>query len=89
MHNMAMPFTGDPDVDFRMHMIPHHQGAIDMARVALRHAAKDPSTRQDAEAVIVTQQQEVYEFQNWLARRGAMVPRGGRPRYIISSELLS
>jgi Domain of unknown function (DUF305) len=41
MRDMALPYTGDPDVDFRVQMIPHHQGAIDMARVALRHA-KDP-----------------------------------------------
>lgn len=85
MRNMAMPFTGDPDVDYRMHMIPHHQGAIDMARVALRHA-KDPWTRQDAEAIIIAQQAEIYQFQNWLARRGAMVPPGGRPRYIIGAN---
>lgn len=84
MRNMAMPFTGDPDVDFRMHMIPHHQGAIDMSRVALRHA-KDPWT-QVAEAIIIAQQQEIYEFQNWLARRGAMVPSGGQPRYIIRAN---
>lgn len=85
MRNMAMPFTGEPDVDFRMHMIPHHQGAIEMARVALRHA-KDPWTRQNAEAIIIAQQQESYEFQNWLARRGAMVPRGGKPRYIVRAN---
>jgi uncharacterized protein (DUF305 family) len=85
MRKMAMPFTGDPDVDYRMHMIPHHQGAIDMARVALRHA-KEPWTRQDAEAVIVAQQQEIYQFQNWLARRGAMVPAGGQPRYILGAS---
>jgi uncharacterized protein (DUF305 family) len=85
MRNMAMPFTGDPDVDLRMHMIPHHQGAIDMARVALRHA-KDPWTRQAAEAIIIAQQQEIYQFQTWLARRGAMVPPGGQPRYIIGAN---
>lgn len=85
MRNMAMPFTGDPDVDLRMHMIPHHQGAIDMARVLLRHG-QDPWTRQDAEAIIIAQQQEIYEFQNWLARRGAMVPPGGKPRYITGAN---
>ncbi|TXN62151.1 DUF305 domain-containing protein, partial [Methylobacterium sp. WL30] len=31
MKNMAVPYTGDADVDFRLQMIPHHQGAIDMA----------------------------------------------------------
>ena len=36
MRNMAIPYTGDPDIDFRTHMIPHHQGAMDMAWVALR-----------------------------------------------------
>src|SRR5687768_15454878 len=35
MKNMHLPFTGDADVDFRTHMIPHHQGAIDMAKIAL------------------------------------------------------
>lgn len=85
MRSIAMPMTGDPDVDYRMHMIPHHQGAIDMARVALRHA-KDPTTRQDAEAIIIAQQQEISEFQAWLARRGAMVPPGGQPRYIIGAN---
>jgi uncharacterized protein (DUF305 family) len=70
MRNMAVPFTGDPDVDFRIHMIPHHQGAIDMARVALRHA-KDPWTRQAADAIITAQQKEIYEFKGWLARRKA------------------
>ena len=84
MHNMALPFTGDPDVDFRTHMIPHHQGAIDMARVALRHA-KDPWTRQLAEAVIVEQQREIAEMQAWLARHGAMVPPGG-PRHIMGAN---
>jgi uncharacterized protein (DUF305 family) len=82
MRAMAMPFTGDPDVDFKMHMVPHHQGAIDMARVALRHA-RDPWTRQAAEAVIIEQQQEIHQFQRWLAQNGAKVPPGGRPLYII------
>ena len=85
MRNMALPFTGSPDVDFRMHMIPHHQGAIDMARVALRHA-KDPWTRQLAEAVIIEQQREIAEMQAWLARHGAMVPPGGQPHYIIEAN---
>ena len=84
MRNMALPYTGDADVDFRVHMIPHHQGAIDMARVAMRHA-KDPWTRQLAEAVIVEQQREIAEMQAWLAKRGATVPAGGQPLHIVGA----
>ena len=85
MRNMGMPYTGDPDVDFRVRMIPHHQGAIDMARVAMRHA-KDPWTRQLAEAVIVEQQREIAEMQAWLAQHGAPVPPGGQPRHIMGAN---
>ena len=56
-----------------------------MARVAMRHA-KDPWTRQLAEAVIVEQQREIAEMQAWLARRGAMVPAGGQPTHIIGAN---
>ncbi|AWN41494.1 DUF305 domain-containing protein [Methylobacterium durans] len=85
MRGMALPYTGDPDADFRIQMIPHHQGAIDMARVAMRHA-KDPWTRQLAEAVIVEQQREIAEMQAWLARRGAPVPQGGQPTHIVGAD---
>jgi hypothetical protein len=85
MRGMSVPYTGDPDVDFRVQMIPHHQGAIDMARVALRHA-KDPWTRQMAEGVIVEQQREIAEMQQWLTRRGITPPSGGQPRHIISAN---
>ena len=85
MRNMAVPYTGDADVDFRIQMIPHHQGAIDMARVAMRHA-KDPWTRQLAEAVIVEQQREIAEMQAWLMRRGVAVPAGGQPLHIIGAD---
>jgi uncharacterized protein (DUF305 family) len=85
MRGMSVPYTGDPDVDFRVQMIPHHQGAIDMARVALRHA-NDPWTRQMAEGVIVEQQREIAEMQGWLAQRGVRPPAGGQPRHIIGAN---
>ena len=62
MTNMHVAFTGDPDVDFRKHMIPHHQGAVDMAKVALKHA-KDPETRKMAENIIKDQEREIGEMQ--------------------------
>ena len=69
MKNMQVAYTGDPDVDFRTHMIPHHQGAIDMAKVALRHA-KDPETKKMAEAIIKDQEREIGEMQAWLKAHG-------------------
>ena len=59
MHaDMHVPTTGDPDRDFARMMIPHHQGAIDMALVELRYG-KDPRLRRLAQEIIVTQQQEI------------------------------
>ena len=84
MVGMDVPYTGDPDVDFRRQMIPHHAGAIDMARVALRHA-KDPWTRQLAESVIYEQQREIAEMQAWLTRRGVLAPESGQPRHVLQA----
>jgi uncharacterized protein (DUF305 family) len=66
MQGMAVEYTGNADVDFRLKMIPHHQGAIDMAKVALQFA-KDPSTKAMAEAIIAAQEKEIAEMQVWLA----------------------
>ena len=52
------PMAGNPDHDFAAMMIPHHQGAIDMAKVELLHG-KDPVLRRLAQEIIVTQQQEI------------------------------
>ena len=67
MHGMAVEYTGNPDVDFRLKMIPHHQGAIDMAKVALQYAT-DPSTKAMAEAIIAAQEKEIAEMQAWLEK---------------------
>jgi uncharacterized protein (DUF305 family) len=50
--------TGNPDHDFATMMIPHHQGAIDMAKVELVYG-KDPALRRLAQEIIVTQEQEI------------------------------
>jgi uncharacterized protein (DUF305 family) len=49
---MGVPFTGDADRDFARMMIPHHQGAIDMALVELRYG-KDERLRRLAQEIIV------------------------------------
>ena len=67
MQGMAVEYTGNADVDFRLKMIPHHQGAIDMAKVALEHGT-DPDTKLLAEAIIAAQEREIAEMQAWLEK---------------------
>jgi hypothetical protein len=58
MADMAVNPTGDVDADFVAMMVPHHQGAIDMAVAVLRHG-RNPQIRRLAQEIIVTQQQEI------------------------------
>lgn len=69
MQDMHFPLTGDPDTDFRKHMIPHHQGAIDMAKLALQYA-RDPETKKVAQVIIDAQEKEITEMQAWLKSNG-------------------
>ena len=55
---MDLPSSGNVDVDFARMMIPHHPGAIDMAKVEL------------AEAIIAAQEQEIAFLKAWLAQHG-------------------
>jgi hypothetical protein len=58
MNDMTVTPTGDVDADFVAMMVPHHQGAIDMAIAVLRHG-RNPQIRRLAQEIIVTQQQEI------------------------------
>ncbi len=67
MHrDMMITFTGDADRDFVAGMIPHHQGAIDMAEVVLKYG-KDPKIRKLAKEIIVAQNKEIAFMKAWLA----------------------
>lgn len=67
--DMAIPFSGNADVDFVKRMIPHHQGAIDMAKVVLAFG-KDPDVKKVAEDVIKAQEGEITWMQQWLKKQG-------------------
>ncbi|MDD2878850.1 MAG: DUF305 domain-containing protein [Rhodoferax sp.] len=71
MHkDMAVPLTGDADVDFLAGMIPHHQGAIDMAEVVLKYG-KDPKVKKLAQDIVVAQKKEIAMMQTWLKDKKA------------------
>lgn len=67
MHKPMMDgvMSTDPDVAFVAGMIPHHQGAIDMAKIELKYG-KDPEIRALAEQVIKAQEQEIEFMKKWL-----------------------
>ncbi len=58
MAGMAQQPTGDVDADFVAMMVPHHQGAVDMAVAYLRHGTNE-QLRRLAQEIVVEQQQEI------------------------------
>jgi uncharacterized protein (DUF305 family) len=71
MHkDMTMTFTDKADVDFMKGMVPHHEGAVDMAKVLLKFG-KDAELRKLADDVVRTQNEEITMMQDWLKKNGA------------------
>jgi uncharacterized protein (DUF305 family) len=63
----APPYSGDTDKDFVAHMIPHHRGAIDMAKVELKYG-KDPDMKRLAKSIIKAQNEEIAYMKKWQAK---------------------
>lgn len=63
------PMNGDAEHDFVTMMLPHHQGAVDMAKAVLLYS-QDPEIRNLALGIIAEQQNEIQVMQAWLKRHG-------------------
>ncbi len=67
-HDMAAaPMTGNADHDFVAMMLPHHEGAVAMAKVELQYG-KDPAMRHMARNIVASQDKEIAEMKTWLAK---------------------
>jgi uncharacterized protein (DUF305 family) len=71
MHGPMMDAASitDPDEAFVRGMIPHHQGAIDMAQIVLKYG-KDEQSKKWANDVVREQTREIKEMEEWLQKRG-------------------
>ncbi len=64
-HGVMIDYTGNADVDFARGMIPHHQGAVDMATVEL-HKGKNADIHKLADGIFNSQSKEITVMQKWL-----------------------
>lgn len=70
MHkDMDITYSGDADVDFVRGMLPHHQGAVDMAKVVLKYG-KDPELKKLAAEIVKAQETEISFMKEWLKKKG-------------------
>jgi uncharacterized protein (DUF305 family) len=69
MHENAIDYTGNADIDFLKSMIPHHRGAIDMSKVVLQYGT-DPKIKALAEEIIKAQEAEIAMMEEMLAKTG-------------------
>jgi len=63
-----MPMTGNTDKDFAMMMKIHHQQALNMAEMELKHG-KSPEMKAMAKQIIAAQKKEIAQFDKWLAKQ--------------------
>jgi uncharacterized protein (DUF305 family) len=67
-NDMPKKGTGDADKDFVTMMLPHHQGAVDMAKVELQYG-KDPKLKKMAARIVKDPEKEFREMKAWLSKR--------------------
>jgi uncharacterized protein (DUF305 family) len=70
MKGIANP---DPDTAFVLGMIPHHQGAIDMADIVLKFG-RDAHNQHLAREIIAAQKREIAEMREWLKQKNLPQP---------------
>ena len=86
MRRMDGASPADIDASFAAMMVPHHQGAVDMARLQLLYG-KDPALRRLAQSIIAEQQVDIQQMQAWLRQHPATTP--ANPLLLLSHEVLS
>ncbi|MEO1046597.1 MAG: DUF305 domain-containing protein [Pseudomonadota bacterium] len=69
MHAGMGVIDADADIAFIQGMIPHHQGAVDMANIVLEHG-DDEEAKELARNIIKAQEEEIAWMRNWLKERG-------------------
>lgn len=70
MHSeMNIGYTGDPDIDFVLSMIPHHKGALEMAKLQLKYGLS-PQLKKLAEEIIIAQEKEISYMEEYLKSKG-------------------
>ena len=67
MHSGMGHYSGNTDRDFVVNMLPHHQGAVDMARTELKYGT-DPALKKLANEIIAAQDKEIAFMKDWLAK---------------------
>src|SRR5262245_52629070 len=64
MMGSSITYTGNADVDFVALMVPHHQGAVDMAEVELKYG-RDEHTRDLAKRIVASQTAQIAQMNKW------------------------
>lgn len=79
MHKaMMVPYTGNADIDFLRGMVPHHQGAVEMAKIQLKYG-KDVQIKRLARDIIRAQEIEIRWMNGWLKQLEAKQPSAPMP----------